>query len=77
MEIKIIFFGVLAEVAQTSFKHYRDIRSFSDLRLRMEDDFPEIIHYSYRIALNNEIINKEPELKNGDEVALMPPFSGG
>ena len=77
MEIKVLFFGVLAEVAQTGFKHYNDIKSFSDLRLRIEDDFPEIVHYNYLIAVNNEIINEEPGLKNGDEIAFMPPFAGG
>jgi molybdopterin synthase sulfur carrier subunit len=77
MEIRVLFFGVLAEVTQTTFKHYRDIVSFSDLRHRIEDEFPEIVHYDYRIAVNSEIINEEPVLKHLDEVAFMPPFAGG
>jgi len=77
MEIKVLFFGVLAEVTKTGFKHYRDITSFSDLKLRIHDEFPELIHYTYRMALNNNIINEEPELENEDEVAFLPPFAGG
>lgn len=77
MEIKVLFFGVLAEVTKTGFKHYRDITSFSDIKLRIKDEFPEIIHYKYRIALNSKIINEDPILKNGDEIAFMPPFAGG
>ncbi len=77
MEIKVLFFGILAEVAQTGFKHYNNIKSFSDLRLRIEDDYPEFVHYNYLIAVNNEIIHEEPDLKNGDEIAFMPPFAGG
>jgi len=77
MEIKVLFFGVLAEVTQTMFRHYRDVSSFSDLKHRMEDEFPEIAHYDFRIAVNSELINEEPVLKNNDEVALMPPFAGG
>jgi len=77
MEVKVLFFGVLAEITGTSFKHYREVKSIGDLRLRIQDDFPEIVHYNYRISLNNEIINYDPILKNGDEVALMPPFAGG
>lgn len=77
MEIKVLFFGVLAEVTKTGFKHYRDITSYDDLRLRIQDEFPEIVHYNYRIALNSEIINEDPELKNEDEIAYMPPFAGG
>jgi molybdopterin synthase sulfur carrier subunit len=77
MEIKVLFFGVLAEVTKTGFMHYRNIHSFGDLKLRIEDDFPEIVHYNYRISLNNEMINDEPAIKNGDEIALLPPFAGG
>jgi molybdopterin converting factor small subunit len=77
MEIRVLFFGVLAEVTQTSFKHYRNIKSFDDLRLRIEDDYPGIVHYNYLISVNNELISTNPLLNNDDEVAFMPPFTGG
>jgi molybdopterin synthase sulfur carrier subunit len=77
MGVHVLFFGVLAEVTGTGSKYYLGVRSFSDLRLRIEDDFPDIVHYNYRIAVNSEIIVAEPVLKDGDEVALMPPFAGG
>lgn len=72
-----MFFGVLAEVAGTRMKHYNDVSSLAALKLRIEDDFPEIIHYDFRISLNSEIISDKPNLKNGDEIALLPPFAGG
>jgi molybdopterin converting factor small subunit len=77
MEVKVLFFGVLAEVTGTNLKHYRDVNSTGDLKLRIQDDFPEIVHYNFRISLNNEITDKDLLLKPGDEVALMPPFAGG
>ncbi len=77
MVVKVLFFGVLAEVSGTSFKHYQDVRSMGDLKLRIRDDFPEIVHYIFRISLNNEITDNDPVLKDGDVVALMPPFAGG
>lgn len=77
MEVKVLFFGVLAEVTGTNFKHFRDVKSIGNLKLRIQDDFPEVVHYNYRISLNNEIINNDPKLNDGDEVALMPPFAGG
>ena len=77
MNITVLFFGVLAEVTQTNIKHYRNVNSFSDLKLRIEDEFPEIIHYNYRISVNREIINSEPVLNDGDELVLLPPFTGG
>ena len=77
MEIKVLFFGVLAEVTGTNIKYYREVKSISDLKLRILDDFPEVEHYDFRISLNNEIINNDPDLNDGDELALMPPFAGG
>jgi sulfur-carrier protein len=77
MEIKVLFFGVLAEVTGTSFRSYSEITSLSDLKLRIRDDFPEVDHYSFRISVNNELTDSEPLLKNGDEVAYLPPFAGG
>ena len=77
MEVKVLFFGILTEVAGTGIKHYLDAKSIEDLMIRIQDDFPEIANYNFRISLNNEIINNDRELKNGDEIAMMPPFAGG
>jgi molybdopterin synthase sulfur carrier subunit len=77
MEVKVLFFGVLAEVTGTSLKHYHDVKSISDLKLRINDDFPGIVHYNFRISVNSEITDEDLLLKSDDEVALMPPFAGG
>jgi len=77
MEVKVLFFGVLAEVTGTILKNYSEVKTVGDLKLRIYDDFPEVIHYNFRISLNNEIINNDSNLNNGDEIALMPPFAGG
>jgi len=77
MNITVLFFGVLAEVTNTPVKQYSNVNSFADLRLRIIDDFPELVHYNYRISLNNEIVNQDPLLKDGDQVAYLPPFTGG
>jgi molybdopterin converting factor small subunit len=77
MEIKVLFFGILAEVSGTSIKHYHDVKSVGDLRLRIYDDFPEIVHYNFRISVNSNITDVDILLNPGDEIALMPPFAGG
>jgi len=77
MQVKVLFFGVLSEVAGTDCTHYSEVKSVNDLRLSILDDFPEIEHYNYRISLNNEIISSDRVLNDRDEVALMPPFAGG
>jgi len=77
MVVKVLFFGILAEVTGTNCKHYSDVKSTGDLKLRIEDEFPEVVHYNFRISLNNVLIDNDLLLNDGDEVALMPPFAGG
>jgi len=77
MEVKVLFFGILAEVSGTPVKHYQDVRSMGDLKLKIQDDYPEIVHYNFRVSLNSEITDEDSTLKSGDEVAFMPPFAGG
>lgn len=77
MKVTVLFFGVLTEVAGTGTKFYIDVKNLEDLRIRIYDDFPEIVHYSFRVSVNNEITADNPDLKDGDEIALMPPFAGG
>lgn len=77
MDVTVLFFGILADIAGMHTKHYREVKSFTDLRLRIGDDFPELFHYNFRIALNNEIIDDDPQLNSGDEIAFLPPFAGG
>jgi sulfur-carrier protein len=77
MEVSVLFFGVLADITGTRIRHYNEVRSFGDLRRRINDDFPELFHYNFRIAVNNEIVDSDPVLQPGDEIAFLPPFAGG
>ncbi|HKK42720.1 MAG TPA: MoaD/ThiS family protein [Bacteroidales bacterium] len=77
MKVQVLFFGVLSEVTGTQAKYYSGVKSTGDLVLKIRDDFPEIAHYDYRISVNNVLTDAETDLKDGDELALMPPFAGG
>lgn len=78
MEVKVMFYGVVADVAGTRIKTYTGVNSFGDLRLRIYDDFPEFAHYNFRYCHNKALINgEEITLSDGDEISLLPPFYGG
>jgi molybdopterin synthase sulfur carrier subunit len=77
MKITVLFFGVLTEVTGSALKVYEDVKSLEHLKMRIADDYPETIHYSFRMAVNNEIADSDLPLKDGDEVAFLPPFAGG
>lgn len=77
MQVKVLFFGVLVEVTGSNCKFYSGAKSIGALKFMIQDEFPGIAHYNFCISLNNEIVNNDRNLKDGDEVALMPPFAGG
>jgi molybdopterin converting factor small subunit len=77
MKVTVLFFGVLSEVAGTTIKIYRDVKNLDSLAIMINDDFPEIIHYEFSFSVNSDIVRENVSLKDGDEVALLPPFAGG
>lgn len=77
MEIQVLFYGVLADVAGTGFKTYNGITSMPDLMIRILNDYPSMLHYNYRVCHNNTVISGDPVLSDGDRVAFLPPFEGG
>ena len=57
------------------------VRTVSDLLRQISVEHPalaELIdHGRLLISVNSEFAGKDTPIRDGDEVALMPPFSGG
>jgi sulfur-carrier protein len=75
--ITILFFGRIAQSfggmqIQVSCPFDTDT-----LITNLTNSHPNLAHISYRIAVNQVIINDNTQLAAGDTVALMPAFSGG
>ena len=81
MEVRVLFFGALKDVVRGEsdvlilppnatledlVRHYREVNP------RLEQFLSSIA-----ISVNQEYAGLTTELKNGDEVALLPPVSGG
>jgi molybdopterin converting factor small subunit len=77
MRVTVLFFGILSEVAGTGTKFYNDVESLDHLKIRISDDYPEMVHYTFRVSVNNEITDDDRQLKDSDEIAFLPPFAGG
>lgn len=75
--INVVFFGVLAELANASELMFENINHTDELTEQLITRFPEFKKHALLIALNNTIVKQNTELKNGDTVSVMPPFSGG
>lgn len=50
-----------------------------DVVTRLTNEYPRLarVATSTMLAVNREYVDQKTELKEGDEVALLPPVSGG
>ncbi len=82
MTIDVFMFGIAQEIfGESAYKvdyNFSDNFSVGTLRMILEDDKPELAKLgSYLIAVNNEYASAEQLIHENDEVAVIPPVSGG
>ena len=82
MEIKVMFFGVLKQVIgakEKTFQFEKDTIMLRDLVLVLTQQYPSLEPRLTTIAyaINNEFAEIGQSLQAGDQVALLPPVSGG
>jgi molybdopterin converting factor small subunit len=77
MKVKILFFGILREAAGKQEMILNDINDSETLQNQLTSLIPSLKDYTFRLAINQEFIDSNCTLKEGDIVAVMPPFAGG
>ncbi len=81
MTVKVLFFGIAHDL--TGFGQERvEIREgerLDDLWKQYENRFPRLGEFAGRFvaAVNEEMVDRSRLLRDGDEVAFLPPVSGG
>lgn len=76
MKIPVIVFGSLTEIFGANTVEVEASTS-KELISQLEKDYPTLADKSYAMAVNHQMISEDTRLNSGDEVALLPPFSGG
>lgn len=81
MQIRILFFGVLKDIVGRNHDEVKlpEGSSVGDLIAYCESRFPGVRESlsSVAIAVNHQYAGPGSTLREGDEVALLPPVSGG
>jgi molybdopterin synthase catalytic subunit len=81
MRVRILFFGVLKDLAGKSSDNLelREGATVGDLLETCAAKIPRLndLLASLAVAVNQQYAGVETALKSGDEVALLPPVSGG
>ena len=77
MKIKVLFFGVLTDVTGHENLAIENAKSVEELKDQLKAKFPNLKDHEHLIAVNQNIVKENISLNDGDEVALLPPYSGG
>lgn len=77
MKIKVLLFGILAEKAGRQDFEVENINDIAALETHLISKYPSFANYKFRISVNQNIVDTNKKLNEGDEVAFLPPFAGG
>ena len=74
--IWVLYFGRAADISGT---HAEEFSAENTARLLeiITMKHPGLRNIVFRLALNGSLLNEDRDLKDGDRVAVLPPFSGG
>jgi len=80
MEIQILAFGIAKDIFGSSMitANLPEHANTNELKLLLETQYPRLKQLaSYMLAVNNEYVTTPKELLISDEIAVIPPVSGG
>lgn len=79
MTIEVLAFGIVKDIfGRSSMPVELDEPSVAALKKLLEQKYPRLKQIaSYMIAVNNEYAGAEQPINMHDEVAIIPPVSGG
>ena len=77
MEINILAFGQIAEIAGSATWKMSGIASTDELREILSQTYPALKTLSYKLAVDKIMVQENTLLSPNATVALLPAFSGG
>jgi molybdopterin converting factor subunit 1 len=80
MKLKIALFGIAKEIVGSSTLDLTapDHHSVADLMTQLRTQYPALRELtSFAVAVNSEYAAEGYRLRENDEIALIPPVSGG
>lgn len=77
MSIRVKLFGPFAEPFPEKEITLSDPTTTTQLEESLKAMHPVFREHAYRIAVNRRMVDQDTPIKSTDELALLPPFSGG
>jgi molybdopterin converting factor small subunit len=80
MKVKIVAYGIAKDIIKAREKNWQveGVQNISDLKSKLISDYPEFSKLTkLSFAIEEEYRDDDYSLKDGDEVVIIPPVSGG
>ncbi|MGZ4135609.1 MAG: MoaD/ThiS family protein [Tumebacillaceae bacterium] len=81
MKVRILFFGMLKDLVRRDHEELElpEGSSIADVLTHYGSQVPDLKKWfsSVALAVNQQYVGPNTKLKAGDEIALLPPVSGG
>ena len=79
MRIKVLFFGAIADIAGTREVNVEvpDSTSPTTLSESLAEKYSPLANHKLLVAVNEEYVEPDTQLKEGDEIAVFTAVSGG
>lgn len=79
MELKTKYFGLISEITNCSEElvSVPNNCNLSQLESVLKEKYTQLQTISFKIAIDQNIVNFDLTLNPNNEIALLPPFSGG
>lgn len=80
--MEVLLFGIAKDIVGKSSFRFNEEEvvpiSVAELKKKLKNTFPEFGHLSsMAVAVNSEYATDDTTLKKEDEIAIIPPVSGG
>lgn len=74
---KIKAFGILAEKLPASEFEFPYFQDTEKLLGGLITEYPQLKSLKFSLAVDKELVQEKHHLNGNEEIALLPPFSGG
>jgi len=75
--VQVRYFGSIAEITGKEQERFQFSGKFTDLLETLKTKYSLLQTADFQVSVNFTIIQDNPILNDGDEIALLPPFAGG
>ncbi len=80
MKINVLAFGIVKDIFGSASieTELNGAPTVEELKSTLEEKYPRLKQLaSYMVAVNNEYAQQQQVIETGDEIAIIPPVSGG